>query len=147
MKTTNKQSLRLRNKKASFLYTIEEKIEAGMVLSGGEARAIRTGHINLGNAYAKIINNEVYLVNADIPVSGAKNYNQTRSRKLLLKRAEILNLEIKMKQKKLTLVPLGVYTKGRLIKLELGLGKGKKEHEKREYLKKKDLERELRRGE
>src|SRR5690348_6117704 len=134
------------NKRAFYNYFIESKIEAGVVLSGGEARAIRTGHINLINSYAKIINNEVYLVNADIPVAGAKDYNSTRMRKLLLKRPEILDLETKIKQKKLTLVPTKVYSKGRLIKIELGLAKSKKEYEKRESLKKKDIQRDMEKG-
>ena len=135
--------MKIVNKRASFNYTIIEKIEAGIVLTGGEARAIRTGHINLANSYAKIINNEVYLVNADVPIAGAKNYDSTHMRKLLLKRSEILNLEVKIKQKKLTLVPTKVYTKGRLIKAELGLAKSKREFEKRETLKKRDIQRDI----
>ena len=135
--------MKIVNKRASFNYTIIEKIEAGIVLTGGEARAIRTGHINLANSYAKIINNEVYLVNADVAIAGAKNYDSTHLRKLLLKRSEILNLEVKIKQKKLTLVPTKVYTKGRLIKAELGLAKSKREFEKRETLKKRDIQRDI----
>lgn len=135
--------MKITNKRASFNYTIIERIEAGIVLTGGEARAIRTGHINLSNSYAKIINNEVYLVNADVAIAGAKNYDSTHMRKLLLKRSEILNLEVKIKQKKLTLVPTKVYTKGRLIKAELGLAKSKQRHEKREVLKARDIKREI----
>lgn len=137
--------MKIENKRAFFNYTIFEKIEAGITLTGGEARAIRTGHINLSNAYAKIINNEVYLVNAVVPINGAKNYDQARGRKLLLKRSEILNLELKIKEKKLTLVPISVYTKGRLIKVQLGLAKSKREFEKKQALKARDIKREVER--
>lgn len=137
--------MNITNKRAFLNYQILEKIETGIVLTGGEARAIRTGHINLSNSYAKIINNEVFLVNADVPISGAKNYNPTHSRKLLLKRSEILNLEIKMKRDKLTLVPTKVYTVARLIKVELGLAKSKREFEKKQTMKERDIKRDLER--
>ena len=136
-------AMKIINKRAGFNYTIEEKIEAGIVLTGGEARAIRTGHINLSNSYAKIISNEVYLVNADVPVAGAKDYDSTHVRKLLLKRSEIINLETKMKQRKLTLVPTKAYTKARLIKVELGLAKSKREFEKKNVIKARDIKRDL----
>jgi SsrA-binding protein len=135
--------MKIVNKRASFNYTIEEKIESGIVLTGGEARAIRTGHINLSNSYAKIIGNEVYLVNADVPISGAKDYDSTHMRKLLLNRHEIIGIEVKMKQKRLTLIPTKVYTKGRLIKAELGLAKSKREFEKKQVIKARDIKRDL----
>jgi len=135
--------MNITNKRAFYNYKIEERIETGIVLTGGEARSIRTGHINLSNSYAKIINNEVYLINADVPITGAKNYNSTHMRKLLLKRSEILQIEAKMKQKKLTLVPTKVYTKGRLIKVELALAKSKREFEKKQTIKVRDIKREL----
>lgn len=131
------------NKRAGFDYEIFDKLEAGISLNGGEARAVRTGHINLNNSFAKIIGNEAYLVNADIPVPGKLNYTQTRSRKLLLHRSEIANLELNLKQKKLTLIPLKVYTKGRLIKLELALAKSKRKFEKKDSIKKKDIQRDI----
>jgi SsrA-binding protein len=137
--------MKIINKRANFNYTIEEKIEAGIVLTGGEARAIRTGHINLSNSYAKIIGNEVFLINADVPVMGAKDYDSTHMRKLLLNRREIIDLETKMKQKKLTLVPTKAYLKGRRVKIELGLAKSKREFEKRESIKKKDIQRDMER--
>ena len=135
--------MKIENKRAFFNYTVEEKIEAGIVLTGGEARAIRTGHINLSNSYAKIIGGEVFLVNADVPINGAKDYDSSHMRKLLLNRHEIVTLETKIKQRKLTLVPTKVYTKARLIKVELGLAKSKREFEKRETLKKRDIQRDL----
>ncbi len=132
------------NKKARFQYALEpERVEAGMVLSGGEAKAIRTGHVDLSQSVARILNGEAYLINANIPIQGAQKYTSTRTRKLLLHKQELLFLATKMKQKKLTLVPTKVYTKGRLIKLELALGKPKSKYEKKETIKKKDIEREL----
>lgn len=134
------------NKKARRNYNLEkEKYEAGVVLTGGEAKAIRSGHVDLSQSHARIIKGEAWLVNANIPVIGAKKYRPTRTRKLLLHRSEILAIETKIKQRKLTLVPVAVYTKKRLIKVGLVLGKTKKRHEKKETLKKKDIEREIER--
>src|SRR3989304_1208626 len=114
------------NKRARFSYKLEpERVEAGLSLSGGEAKAVRTGHADLSQSTARILNGELYLINANIPVVGAKNYTATRSRKLLLHKEEIYSLATKSKQRKLTLVPIKLYTKGRLIKLELALGKPK----------------------
>lgn len=136
----------IQNKRAFLNYSISERIEAGVSLLGGEAKAVRNGHINLSNAYAKILNDEVYLVNADIPINGKRDYDPSRMRKLLLKRSEILQLAIRMKREKLTLVPTKVYTRGRLIKVELGLAKSKREFEKRESLKRSDVQRDLERS-
>lgn len=136
--------MKIFNKKAKFQYSLEpEKIEAGLSLSGGEAKAIREGRLDLSQSVARVLNGEAYLINANIPIPGAKKYLSTRMRKLLLHREEILSLGTKMKQRKLTLVPLAVYTKGHLVKLELALGKAKAKYEKKEAIKKKDIEREL----
>jgi len=135
--------MKIFNKRARFDYKISDKIEAGIVLSGGEARAVRTGHLNLTNSFAKILGSEVYLVNANIPVPGKKDYSPTRSRKLLLHRSEIVSITTKLKAKKLTLVPISMYTTHGLIKVELGLGKSKKKFEKKELLKKKDIQRDI----
>ncbi len=131
------------NKRARFDYQILEKFEAGVSLSGGEAKAVRTGHLNLTNSFAKIIGDEAFLINANIPIQGAKDYNPTRSRKLLLHKKEIYGIKAKSKAKNLTLVPISMYTKGRLIKIELGLGKSKKKFEKKEELKKRVQKREI----
>ena len=132
------------NKKASFQYSLEpDRFEAGLVLSGGEAKAIRTGHVDLSQSVARILNGEVYLINANIPIQGAQKYVSTRTRKVLLHKQEISSILTKMKQKKLILVPTKVYTKGRLIKVELALGKAKTKYQKKETIKKKDIEREL----
>ena len=132
------------NKRARYEYSLtEEKVEAGISLSGGEAKAIREGHADLTQSVARIMEGEVYLINANIPVVGAKNYLSTRSRKLLLHKEEIVSISTKAKQQKLTLVPTKMYTKGRLVKLELALGKPKRKFEKRQQIKKKDIEKEL----
>jgi len=136
--------MKILNKKARFDYKLEkDRLEAGLVLSGGEAKAVRTGHADLSQSVARILNGEAWLINANIPIQGAKNYTSTRSRKLLLHRLEIVSILTKMKQRKLTLVPLSLYNKARLIKLKLALGKPKRKFEKRQAIKAKDIEREI----
>lgn len=131
------------NKKANFNYQLFEKIEAGLVLSGSEAKTIRLRGGDLSNSYAKIINNEVYLINFNIPIAGKKDYDSTRSRKLLLHKSEIVSLTIKMKSQGLILVPIKLYNKRRLYKIELSLAKSKRKFEKKDSIKKKDVEREI----
>ena len=97
----------------------------------------------MSRSFAKILGQELYLVNANIPVIGKKDYNSTRSRKLLAHKSEILALETKAKQQKLTIVPISMYNKGRLVKVELALGKPKRKFEKKESIKRRDIEREL----
>lgn len=134
--------MRIFNKRASFNYNLFERIEAGISLTGSEAKSLRMGRADLSNSYAKIVNGEAYLINANIPLENAQK-DPTRTRKLLLHNVQITSLESKMKQKKLTLVPTRVYTKGRLAKIELALAKAKRKFEKKESLKKKDIEREI----
>lgn len=132
------------NKKANFTYILEpERVEAGLSLTGAEAKAVRLGHADLSDSHAKIINGEAFLINAKIYPQNIKGTDTTRMRKLLLHKSEIISLETKMKQKKLTFVPIKLYTKGPLVKLELRLGKPKRKFEKREALKERDLKREL----
>ncbi|KKU12172.1 MAG: SsrA-binding protein [Candidatus Woesebacteria bacterium GW2011_GWA1_45_8] len=135
---------KITNRRANFEYTLEsDRIEGGLSLSGAEAKAIREGHADLSRSVVRLLNGEAWLINANIPSNQGQNVSPTRSRKLLLHKSEILSLATKMKQFKLTLVPLSLYTKGRLVKLKIALGKPKVKFEKREYLKKKDIEREL----
>ncbi|MCX6706417.1 MAG: SsrA-binding protein SmpB [Candidatus Woesebacteria bacterium] len=136
--------MKIFNKKAGFNYEIEEgtRTEAGLSLSGGEAKSIREKHADISDSLIRILSNEAYLINANIPVLGAK-LDPTRSRKLLLHKNELISIATKVKQKKLTILPISLYNKGRLIKLELALGKPKKQFEKRETIKKRDIEREL----
>ena len=133
----------IRNRKAQFNYKVLEKFEAGLILSGGEVKAIKRGHADLSGAYAKIVVNEAYLINASIPVEGKKDYSPTRSRKMLLHKREIVSIQSKIKANKLTLIPTKMYNKGRLIKAEIALAKSKRKFEKKESIKRKDIEREL----
>ena len=137
------------NKKAYFDYEILEKFEAGIALIGQEVKSIKSGRINLAGSYVVLKNSEVFLIGCNIPPYQPKNappdYNPERSRKLLLKKSEIKYLIGKTKQKGLTLVPLRVYTKRGKIKLEFGIARGKKKIDKRELIKKREVEREIKR--
>ena len=132
------------NKKAKFNYSLtDEKVEAGIALSGAEAKSIRENRVDLSKAVVRIVGNEIYLINTNIPTMGHLKLRADRMRKLLLHRSEILSLATKAKQKKLTLVPTRLYTKGRLVKLEVALGRSKAKFEKKEAIKRKDIEREI----
>lgn len=135
--------MQLINKKAHFNYQLLDRIEAGISLSGSEAKTLRLRGGNLSNSYAKIINNEVYLINFNIPIEGKKDFDPTRSRKLLLHKNEIISLSSKIKSQGLILIPVKMYNKRRIYKIELALAKAKKKYEKRLTIKKKDIEREL----
>ncbi len=124
--------MKILNKRVRFDYELLERIEAGIVLKGKDIKNLREGKANLKNTYAKIIDGEVFLVSSTLP-----------TRKLLLHKDQIANLEAKTKAKRLTLVPTKLYTKGHLVKVELALAKSKRKFEKRETIKKRDLEREL----
>lgn len=131
------------NKKAYYDYEILDKYEAGVVLLGTEIKAIRQGKVNLKGSYGKILggpNPELFLIGAHI---NAHDGDPQRTRKLLMHRQEINSLIGKLEQKKLTLVPLKIYLKNNHAKIELGLAKGKKLYDKKEAIKKRDLEREL----
>ena len=138
------------NRKAKFNYSILENFEAGIVLTGREVKSIREGKISLLGSYVVIRNEEIFLINTDISPYQPKNalsyYNPKRDRKLLLNKKEIKELIGKTKEKGLTLVPLKVYNKGAIIKIGLGLAKGKKTKDKRESIKKRDIERDIKRG-
>lgn len=139
------------NRKARFQYEILETYEAGISLTGTEVKSIRAGRVNIRDSYGLVRGGEVWLLNANISPYQASgqffNHEPTRTRKLLLKRREINKLVGKLEQKGLTLVPLKMYFKRGLVKVSLGLGKGKKLYDKRETLKarqaKRDIERAL----
>lgn len=138
--------MKIKNKKAFFNYEISDPFEAGIVLTGAEVKSIKSGRIDLSNAYVKIINGELWLVGADIPrykYDGSENYDAQRSRKLLVKKKELEDIESTLRQKRLTLIPLSVYTTRGKVKLEVGFGRGRKRHEKKAREKDRDLEREL----
>ena len=151
MKILNKQSLYIRNKKALHNYHILEHLEAGVVLSGSEVKSIRSGRLDLGEAHIRILNGEAFLVNANIPrynQTSDKEYDATKSRKLLLHRDQINTLMGKTSGTKNTLVPISVYEKNNRFKVEVGLAKSKKEFDKRKVVKERDhnrrIEQELR---
>lgn len=138
--------MKIVNKKAGYDYEIFEKIEAGVALTGAEVKSLFAGQTSLDEAYVKIIDNEAFLVNAHIhpyQFADTRKIDPKRTRKLLLHRKELLSLVNKIKQKNLSLIPLSWYNKGHQIKLEIGLAKGKKKWQKKEVIKKRDLEREI----
>jgi len=140
------------NKKASFDYELLEKYEAGLVLFGHEVKSVRSGQASLKGSYLSIRNingkSELFLIGCQIPpykqAGTLPDYDRARERKLLVKRKEINRLLGKKKEEGLTLVPLKIYTKHSFLKLEFAVGKGKKKYDKREALKKRDVERDLR---
>jgi len=137
------------NKKAGFDYEILEKFEAGLVLTGQEVKSIKAGHINLSGSYVIFKGEEPYIIGAKIPPYQPKNapadYNPEQSRRLLLNKKEIDYLVGKVNERGFSLIPLKVYEKNGRIKLEFGLAKGKKKFNKKEKVKKRDVEREMRR--
>lgn len=138
--------MKITNKRAFFDYEIKDRVEAGINLYGAEVKAIRNGHVDLTGSHARIMGAEAYLVNAKIlPYKYARpeGYNETRSRKLLLHKKEIISLKSKLDGEKLTLIPISLYQKHGYIKVELGLGKGKKQYDKRASIKKKDQKRDM----
>lgn len=136
-----------KNRKASFNYEILDKYVAGISLFGFEVKTIKAGQGSISEAYVKIIGDEVYLVGAHIPPYQPKNtredYDPYRERKILLKRKEIEELQKRIKEANLTIVPLSLYNKGRYVKVEIALARGKKLVDKRQNIKKRDMERDL----
>ena len=138
--------MKITNKKAYFDYRILETFEAGINLYGSEVKAVRLGRADLTGSFVKIIGSEAYLVNANIfPYQSGQveNYDAQRTRKLLLHKQEIIALKSKTDGANLALVPIALYFKHGFLKLEIGLGKGKKQYEKREAIKKRDIKRSL----
>lgn len=134
------------NKKARFDYHIIETFEAGMVLLGTEIKPIKAGQIQLKDSYVEFLNGEMYLLNAHISTYTKSSYNNhipERKRKLLMKKSEINKLYARVKEKGLAIIPLKVYLKKGFVKIEIAFVKGKKSHDKRESIKKRDVDREL----
>ena len=137
------------NKKAYFNYTISQTLEAGIELLGCEVKSIRLGHMTIHESYVRIIKSEVYLINSNIlpyAQGNRQNPTQNRDRKLLLHRREIGQLEAKVEQKGFILVPTKVYFKKNRVKIEIGVGKPKKYHDKRAHIKEREQKREIDRG-
>jgi len=137
------------NRKAGFDYEVLEKFEAGMVLFGQEVKSIRTGHINLGGSYITLASGEPFLVGVKVPPYQPNNvgadYNEERQRKLLLNKKEIDYLIGKSKTKGFSLIPLKIFDNNGRVKLEFGLARGKKKYDKKEKIKKRDVQREVNR--
>ena len=137
------------NKRARMEFSVEDTYEAGMVLSGTELKSIREGHVSLKESFGDVRDGEVWLVDCHINPYGhgnVHNHDATRLRKLLLHKSEIRRLIGKVNEKGYALVPLKMYFKGGKVKLEIGLGKGKKMHDRREDLKKRDANLEVERA-
>ncbi len=138
----------IQNRKAHHNYEIQDKLEAGIVLFGYEVKAVRAGHMSLDGAYVLIDSvDKVQLVGANIkplqPENVPATYVETRSRELLLNKKQIAELKLKTEQPGHTLIPLSIYNKEGLIKVEIALVKGKRKFDKREDLKKRDAQREI----
>ncbi len=134
------------NRKAFHNYIILDSVEAGIALTGSEVKSIRAGRVNFSDAYVKPEGGELWLVNANIARYESSSYmshEPTRSRRLLLHRKEISRLTSEVAQKGLTLVPLKLYFKGHIAKVEVALAKGKKLYDKRESIARRDIEREM----
>ncbi len=139
------------NRKAKHDYEILEKFEAGIVLTGGEVKAVKAGSVNLKGSFVTIRGNQAYVTNMHIshyaPAGNLKDPDPTRSRKLLLHKKQINHLRTKREADRLTIVPLAIFLSHNKVKLEIALAKGKREYEKKNTIKKRDLDRATRRGE
>ena len=139
--------IEINNRKAKFDYEIEDTIEAGIALKGTEIKSIRNGNANLKDSYAIVRNGEVFLLNmfvSEYKEGNQFNHDETRTRKLLLHKKEILKLHDKIRLEGFTLVPLKLYFKENYAKILLGIARGKKQYDKRESIKKRDSMREAR---
>ena len=139
--------MEITNRKAKYDYEIEETYEAGIVLKGTEIKSIRNGKAQLKDSYAIVKNNEVFLLNMHISVydkGNIFNHDETRTRKLLLNKKEILKIRDKIAQEGYTLFPIKIYFSKNRAKILLGIARGKKTYDKRETIKKRDMEREVR---
>jgi len=138
--------MKIINKKFNRDYEKIETFEAGIVLTGGEVKSIKEGRLRLEDSYVKFLDDGPYLVNAEIPpyrFATSQGYDPKRSRKLLLNKKEIIRLKTKLKSASgLTVVPVLCYNKGKLLKLEIALARGRKEIEKKKLEKKREIERE-----
>ena len=136
----------VRNRRALHDYAIEERLEAGVALTGSEVKSLRDQRASLGEGYVTVRGGEAWLVGVQIneyPWAHQQNHLPTRERKLLLHRREIGKLDVKLTQKGYSAVPLAIYLKNGRIKVEIGVGRGKKQYEKRETVKEAEAKREI----
>ena len=146
MKNTGNISI---NRKASFEYDLIDKYEAGMVLKGTEVKSIRENRVNIKESYIRVKNNEIFIIGMNISEyshQGYAGHNPTRERKLLLNRKEIAKIKQEVDEKGKTLVPIKLYFKNGIIKIQFAVAKGRKNRDKRNYKKDKEIKREIDRG-
>jgi SsrA-binding protein len=137
--------MKIFNKKAGFNYELLDKLEAGIVLTGAEVKALRRRGADINQSYVRIKDKEAYLVNANFPLDIQSGTDSSKTRKLLLNKKEIISILSKIKGKRLTIVPTKIYTKGHLIKVEVALARPKRQFQKKELLRRADLDREAQR--
>ena len=145
---TDKIKIITNNRKANFEYFIIDKYEAGISLEGTEVKSLREAKVTIGESYARVIKDEVWLVGANIneyKYGNINNHIPDRNRKLLLNKREIKKIKEALSEKGLTLIPLKMYFKNSKVKIELGIGKGKKLYDKRETIKKRETDLKLKR--
>ena len=138
----------VQNRKARYLYDVLDRVEAGIALRGPEVKSLRAGQADLSDSYARLRGGEVFLVNAQISPyvqAGRENLEPKRERKLLLHRSEIDRLSGRVAERGLTLIPLSIYFKDGRAKVELALARGRRTHDKREAIRRREDERTLRR--
>ena len=148
MDESNKIKIIATNRKANFQYSIVKKYEAGIVLLGTEVKSLRDSKVNLQESYAKFKKDGLWLMNCHISeykYGNLNNHEPLRQKKLLLNKSELKRIKVQMQEKGLTLIPLKIYFKSSLIKIEMGIAKGKKLYDKRESIKKRETERKLKR--
>lgn len=142
-------NIEIKNRSAYYEYFIDAKYEAGMVLLGTEVKSIRNGKVSFNDSYCLLHKGEVWIKSlhiAEYSHGNLNNHDPVRDRKLLLQKREIKKIEAKLKEKGYTLIPLRLYFNDQnLVKIEIGLAKGKKLHDKRETIRQKDVEREMKR--
>ncbi len=140
----------IQNKKAKRDYTLLKEFEAGLELYGHEVKALRAGKGSLAGSHVVVRGGEAYLLGASIspyqPKNTPESYDQERARRLLLTKKEITEIAQAEEQKGLTIVPISLYNKGRFLKLSFAIARGQKKHDKREKIKKRDVERDLKRS-
>lgn len=138
--------MKIANRRAFYDYQLLDRFEAGINLVGSEVKAVRMGHADLTGSHVRILGSEAYLINAKIfhyQFARPEGYDEKRTRKLLLHKSEIIALKSKTEGANLTIVPVSLYTTKNFVKLELALAKGKKKYQKKEALKRKDIQREV----
>lgn len=143
-KDSDKIKLIAKNKKAEYLYTVLDRWEAGIVLAGPEVKGVREGKVAFKDSYIEPINNELYIIDFHItPTYSIFKIDPDRKRKLLMHRREINKIIGRITEKGFTVIPLSIYIKNNIVKIEIGLAKGKRKYDKREKIKKRELSREI----